>query len=271
MSKNSSKLTGSSCAVLMAVITSVFSACQATKTLPSETSSVSFYREALRAFVNREQPWKPMRVTRDNTEDPVAWRNQMYRFEFRPGEDDAGSLLEAARKGDAIAMSKLDFYVLQLDPNWSHRFEIKKMLAMRRGLEGIARFYSEIKNIRRLREDYRAIELALQQIESGAERGSLTDAVVLYQFCGTLAETPHQLPACTNLSASAKALELIAAHHGSIALKNVVAFEVIRLGYGRQMSLSGDYYPHTPQGWAPSHALNHKTEALNLIQQNLAQ
>ncbi len=270
MSADASKRTWNLRAVLVAVAAFAISGCQATKTAPAAEVSASIYREALRASVIRDQPWKPMRVTREETEDPLVWRNRMYRYEYRPGKDDAGSLLEAARKGDALAMGKLDFYVREFDPKWSHRFELKKMQAMRRGLKGIAIFYSETRQTRRLRSDRRAIELALQQIEDEAERGSLTDAVVLYQFCGTLAETKHEMPECSNLSASAKALELIAAHHGSRVLKNVAAFEAVRLGQGRerQRSLSGSYYPHTPQGWSPSHALKRPTGTSNLPQEN---
>ncbi len=196
-----------------------------------------------------------MRTTREEVEAPEVWRNQRHRFEYRPDEDVAGTLLAEARKGNAVAMSKLEFYVREFEPNWSHRFELKKMQALRRGVAGIARFYSETRQARALRIERRAIELALQQIEGDAEQGSLIDAVVFYQFCGSLAETKHELPGRSNLGASAKALELIASHSGISVMKKVAASEALRLGFAQQQFLNGDYYPHTPEGWAPTKAL----------------
>jgi hypothetical protein len=209
----------------------------------------------LRASAIRDQPWKELPTTTEDVEALEDWMKRARRFEYNPDEDVANNLLAEARKGNGVAMSKLEFYIQQFKPNWSHRFELKKMLAVRRGISGIATFYSETRRARALKGERRSIELAMRQIENEAEQGSLIDAVVLYQFCGSLAETQHELPANSNLSASAKALELIATYSGIKVMRNVAAFEAVRLGFAQNEFLSGNYYPHTPRGWTPSHTV----------------
>lgn len=214
--------------------------------------SANAYVDAIMKDVSQSMPWKSREPSNDDTNDPEYWIAKERKYQFKKGEEDINELLIQARAGNEVAMGKLEFYFTQLNVNWTCRFEVQKMLALRRGITEIARFYADVKHIRKQSREARLIEQALEILEGKAMRGNLIHAVALYQFCGSLEQVGETLPLGENKTLSAKWLEQVHKTGGQKVFKEVVKNEAMRMGYAQSRYLDGSYFPHTPIGWKPS-------------------
>ncbi len=220
---------------------------EADTSLVAERSYVAVMLEAVR----KETPWQASGSGSAVVMRPETWRKLQKKYEFRQGIDDPYSLLQQARAGDSVAMVKLESF-LHTEKRWPYRFEVYRMLAFRRGVSGIAKFYVELKSANALRRERRAIERGTDLLMDEATRGSVPHAIALYQFCGSITEMGESFPLGNTKAISAKCLDIIDSRGGSRLLRNVATNEAMRLGFAQSHFLSGEYYPHTPPGWQPT-------------------
>jgi hypothetical protein len=212
--------------------------------------SVGAYASEILSDVYRKKPWLRRSSSGGETiYDSKAVAERRWKFEFKKGKDDPNDLLSAARTGDLLALGKLEYYYTQVNENWRFRFEVKKMMALRRGVGGIAGFYVECKSNKRRSRESRLIEQAIKTIEVEALRGSLAHAAALYQFCGSLDQVGETLPGGDIKILAEKWLERVFIIGGEEAFSNVVKYELMRMGLVQSEFLKGDYFPHTRSDW----------------------
>lgn len=208
--------------------------------------------EAIINDVERNTPWKRSKPSNDEIESPTVVQHRLLGLEFDKNMESPNDLLIRARKGDKVAMAKLESYIMQHDPTWTYRFEVQRMLALLRGIDGIARYYTKTKNQQRLFKDRRLIERSIRDIEHEALHGNWIYAIALYQFCGSLSQMGERLPWGDNQALSAKWLEKIYQLKGRDVFVSVVKNEAKRMGFSQNKFLDGTFYPHTPCDWAPA-------------------
>lgn len=191
--------------------------------------------------IKKNQPWKRDVLGHDEAGGGAAVIPEDE--EFRLGIDDPQKLLILARKGDYQALRKLENYVQQQsNPDRTVRLESGRLLALVRGIDGIARYYGN--HEQSTREDRRLIERALRRMEDKAIEGNWIYAVALYQFLGSLNEqSDKRLPWGENDKLSAKWLEIVHKAVGKETFEAIVINEACRMGYAQRQFLNGSFFP----------------------------
>lgn len=219
--------------------------CQCSSLGETSHLDICAWEKSMVQAVNESKPWIELRRTSDSGDDEDVDKAQKSMLEsmFDFNRDSPEELLKLARNGDDLAMLRAESYSRSYNKRWKHRHEIARMLALHRGIRGIATYYVKTKRYKSLSHDRVMIEMALRSIEMRALNGSWLDAVVLYQFHGD-----SDLPWGKSDEQSAKWLDVVWREAGARKFENVIKFELMRAGHGTSKEI---YYPHTPKGWRP--------------------
>lgn len=132
-----------------------------------------------------DSPWRPPQVPMEEQQPGEALKAELELQGFDPQKDRVDELMRRGRRGDLLAIAKLQDYLFENQAT-EHRFNILEITA-KHGINEVACYYAALiedggSNDLRMEVIEDAIELLMSESESGGVRQSLA----LYRLFGDL-------------------------------------------------------------------------------------